>query len=102
MAANVSQHMSRSTSVIVTLAVGAALGMLVGEAISASARLWYGTAASPIILLLAPGALVALFNPVDPYVYKVGFVLIQITCYSAIAFGVRALIKHAKRNRNAG
>ena len=94
--------MSRSGSVIVTLALGAVTGVLVGEAVFASVRLWYGTAASPIILLLAPGALVGLFNPVYSYAYKVGFVLIQITYYCAIAFAVRALIKHAKRNRNAG
>jgi len=86
--------MVRRRAIFTTAVAGAAIGILVLQAISLSAAWWYGSAASPLVLLLPPGFVVAgMLNPMYPSTYLVVSSVTQGLAYAAVAVGLGALLR---------
>ena len=81
-----------------TALVGAAIGVLVLGIIFATAKSWYATSASPLVLILTPGALLAMLSPNDPY-WWVLLVVGQAASYGIAALAIVAIIDRAKLGR---
>jgi hypothetical protein len=88
-------------AIFATAVVGAAIGILILQVISLSVAWWYGSAASPLVLLLAPGIVVAgILKPMYPAAYFVAQSVGQAVVYAVLAVALRALLRrdrHAKK-----
>jgi hypothetical protein len=94
--------MSRTSEVVVTAFIGATVGIAVLLIVLALAGQWYATAASPLILLLMPGALIGLLNPISSALYGVLVLFVQIACYVSAALLLRVAVRVVRRrHRNA-
>jgi hypothetical protein len=90
--------MSSHRAIFVSAVVGAAIGILILQVISLSMAWWYGSAASPLVLLLAPGMVIAgMLNPMYPAAYFVAQSVGQAVVYAAAAIALRALLRRHRR-----
>jgi len=82
----------------ITAVVGAAIGVLILQALYSSIAWWYGTSMSPLVLLLAPGIVVAgMLNPMYSPTYFLVASVTQAVSYAAVAVGVSALLRRNSR-----
>lgn len=78
--------------------IGAVIGILVLGSIFSLIDQWYASAASPLILLLAPGAIVgAALNPLGSEMYMVTVFTTQAASYALVTVATVALVCRARR-----
>ena len=90
--AKVRRHMFTRGEVLKTALIGAGIGVAVFAAIFALAKHWYAGPASPLVLLLSPGAFVGLFNPQSSEVYFAMAFAVQAACYAIVALVISCLL----------
>ena len=96
--ADVRRHMFSRRAIFATAVVGAAIGVVVLQALHLSVAWWYGSAASPLVLLLAPGIVVAgMLNPMYPAAYFVAESVGQAVAYAIVAVALGALLRRDRR-----
>jgi predicted signal transduction protein with EAL and GGDEF domain len=81
-----------------TALIGAGIGVVVLVAIFTLAKHWYASPASPLVLLLSPGAFVGFFNPQSSVVYFAMALAVQAASYAIVALVIRVVF-HRVRHR---
>ena len=80
-----------------TALIGAGIGVAVFVAILGFAKHWYASPASPLVLLLSPGAFVGLLNPQSSGLYFAIALVIQAASYAIAALFLRGLFRWITR-----
>ena len=81
-------------SLLITAFVAALVGAVVLGIVFVFADQWYARPVSPLILLIAPGAVAGgMLNPISTELYFVTVVVVQAVAYAAVAVAVAMLTR---------
>jgi hypothetical protein len=81
--------------ILITVLTGATIGLPLLAGIFVFSEQWYATPITPLILLLAPGTVVGMFNLANSEFYWAVVILVQSVTYALGAVAIKAMLRRA-------